>query len=140
MKITFLATLIVGFSLLSSCGSSGSASNRADDLCSCAQEAGIDFNGITSERDLNRLARKMENLPEKEMKKAGKCIVDVLKGIQKDVKEMNDSEKSAYIRSFAKATIDTDCVIDGMEDFKYDEFENLLDLGIDGLEDELERN
>ncbi len=140
MKVTFLATLFIGFSLLSSCGSSGSAGNRADDLCSCAQESGIDFNGITSERDLERLARKMERLPEKDMKKAGKCVVDVLKGIQKDVKEMNDSEKSAYIRNFSKASIDTDCVVDAMEDFKYDEFEKLLELGIDELEDELVRD
>ena len=61
-----------------------------------------------------------------------------MSGILEDVKDMNDSEKSEYIREFAKAAIDTDCVVDVMEGLEYDEFEKMLDLVVRQKEKELD--
>ena len=66
-------------------------------------------------------------------------MLDVLKGIQDDIKEMEDEEVSEYMRSLAKAGLDTDCVSDIMEDIEYDEFKDMLDDVIDEGEDRLEK-
>lgn len=138
MKFQIFSLLVLLCITISSCGSEDNPEGRADAMCNCAKDAGVDFSGISSERDLNRLMGEFGDLPEKDMQKAGKCVLEVMKGIQKDVKDMNDSEKSKYIRELAKATIDTDCVVDGMEEFKYDEFEKMLDLGVRQMEKELD--
>ena len=138
MKFKIVSLLLLVCISTSSCGSGGDPEGRADEMCDCAEDAGIDFDGISNERDLRRLGDKMDNLREKDKRKATKCFLEVMSGILEDVKDMNDSEKSEYIREFAKAAIDTDCVVDVMEGLEYDEFEKGLDLVVYQLEKELD--
>ena len=60
MKKMYFALLILGL-IITSCGG-GDPSGRANDLCDCAKDAGIDFDGFKHERDLERLGRKIEKL------------------------------------------------------------------------------
>ena len=137
MKKMFFALLMLGL-IMTSCGDSGNPSSRADDLCGCFKDAGVDFDGIKSERDLERLGKKMENLSKKKEKKAKKCVLAVAKDIQSDIKEMNDEETAEYMRNLVKAGIDTECATEAMEDFDYGEVKDVLDDAIDDMEDDLE--
>ena len=108
-------------------------------MCACAEEVGVDFSGLKDPDDFSRLERKMKDLSENKQKKAIECVLDVLKGIQDDIKEMEDEEVSEYMRSLAKAGLDTNCASDIMEDIEYDEFKDMLDDVIDEGEDRLEK-
>jgi hypothetical protein len=126
----FLGLLIVG------CGDS--PENRADDLCSCFKEAGIDFDGIENQKDLERLGRKMEKLPKKKEKKAKKCVLEVAKGIQSDIKEMDDKETAEYMKSLAQSALDTECVVEAMEDADYSDMKDMFDDMIEAMEDDMD--
>jgi len=138
MKFKIVSLLLLVCISTSSCGSGGDPEGRADEMCDCFEDAGIDFDGISNERDLLRIGNRLNNLSEKDRRKSDKCILEVMSGILEDVKDMNDSEKSEYIREFAKAAIDTDCVVDVMEGLEYDEFEKMLDLVVRQKEKELD--
>ena len=90
MKKMYFAFLMLGL-IITSCGG-GDPSGRANDLCACAKDAGIDFDGIKNERDLEKIGRKMEKLSKKKEKEAKKCVLEVMKGVQSDVKDMDDKE------------------------------------------------
>ena len=135
MKKMYFAFIMLG--LITSCGG-GNPTGRANDLCACAQDAGIDFDGIKNERDLERLGRKMEKLSRKDEKEAKECVLEVMKGVQSDIKEMNDKETAEYMRSMAKAALDTECALEAMEDFEYDEMKDAIDDAVDLLEDDID--
>ena len=61
-----------------------------------------------------------------------------MKGVQADLKEMNDQETAEYMRSFAKSALDTECAIEAMEDAEYDDMKDILDDMFDELEDEID--
>ena len=136
MKKMCFAFLMLGL-IITSCGG-GNPDRRANDLCACAEDAGIDFDGIENERDLERLGRKMEKLSRKDEKEAKECVLEVMKGVQSDLKGKNDKETAKYMRSLAKASLDTECAIEAMEDFEYDEMKDILDDMVDELEDDID--
>ena len=136
MKKMCFAFLMLGL-IITSCGG-GNPDRRANDLCACAKDAGIDFDGIENERDLERLGRKMEKLSRKNEKEAKECVLEVMKGVQSDLKGKNDKETAKYMRSLAKASLDTECAIEAMEDFEYDEMKDILDDMVDELEDDID--
>jgi hypothetical protein len=136
MKKLFFAFLMLGL-IITSCGG-GNPAGRANDLCACAKDAGIDFDGIKNERDLERLGRKVKKLSRKDEKEAKKCILEVMKGVQADVKDMNDKETAQYMRSLAKSALDTECAIEAMEDAEYDDMKDILDDMVDELEDDID--
>ena len=136
MKKMCFAFLMLGL-IITGCGG-GDPSGRANDLCACAKDAGIDFDGIENERDLERLGRKMEKLSRKDEKEAKECVLEVMKGVQDDLKDMDDKETAEYMRSLAKASLDTECAIEAMEDFEYDDMKDILDDMVDELEDDID--
>ena len=137
MKKMYFALLMLGL-VLTSCGAS--PEGRADDLCDCFKDAGIDFDGIKSERDLDELQRKIKKLSSKKEKEAKECVFEVMEGVKSDVKDMDDDEIAEYMRDFAKAGIDTECAVEAMEDLPYDDMKDLLDEMVDGMEDEIEKD
>ena len=136
IKNYFALLMLVVF--LTSCG--GNAESRADELCDCFQEVGIDFDGINSERDLQRFAEKLENLSRKKQKKAAECILEVAKAMHEDVEDMDDEETAGYLREFAKASLDTECAIDAMEAQDFDDIKDDFEDMIETLEDRLDRD
>ena len=136
MKKMYFAFLMLVL-IIASCGG-GNPAGRANDLCACAKDAGIDFDGIKNERDLEKIGRKMEKLSRKDEKEAKKCVLEVMKGVQSDVKDMNDKETAEYMRSLAKSALDTECAIEAMEDAEYDDMKDILDDMVDELEDDIE--
>lgn len=135
MLKNYFTLLILGL-FLTSCG--GNAESRANELCDCFQEVGIDFDGISSERDLQRLGQKMDNLSKKKKKKAGECIIDVAEAMHEDVEDMDDEDIAGYLREFVKAGLDTECAIDAMEAQDFDKFADRFEEMIESMENELE--
>ena len=137
MLKNYFTLLMLGM-FLTSCG--GNAESRADELCDCFQEVGIDFDGINSERDLQRFAEKLENVSRKKQKKAAECILEVAKAMHEDVEDMDDEETAGYLREFAKASFDTECAIDAMEAQDFDDIKDDFEDMIETLEDRLDRD
>ncbi len=102
MKKMYFALMIIGL-VLTSCGSGGSPSSRAKDLCDCLKDAGVEFDGINDLDDLEKIGDKMEK------KKGQKCVLAVMEGVDDDISDMDDKETGEYLRDFLKAVIDTDC-------------------------------
>ena len=67
MKKIYLSSLIFGL-FLTSCGGSGSSSQRAKSMCDCVKEAGLD--GL----DMNTAEEKAEKIDDKTLKKLSKCM------------------------------------------------------------------
>ncbi len=136
MKKIYVSLIVIGL-IVVSCGG-GDPQGRADDLCSCFKDAGLDFDGIENERDLERLGRKMEDLSPKKEKKAKECVLEVFKGVQSDVEDMNDEQTAEYMRSLVKGALDSECVVEAMEDVDYGDMKDLLDDLVDDLEDDMD--
>ena len=111
--------MIIGL-VLTSCGSGGSPSSRANDLCDCLKEAGVEFDGINDLDDLEKIGDKMEK------KKGQKCVLAVMEGVDEDISDMDDKETGEYLRDFLKAMIDTDCASEGMEEMEFGDMKKQL--------------
>ena len=125
MKKMYFVLLVFGL-ILTSCGGGGNPQGRANDLCDCFKDAGVDFDGIKNPDDLDKIGDKMSE------KKGQKCVLAVLEGIEEDISDLNDKETGEYFRKFIKGVLDTDCVSEVMEDMKFDDVK-------DGLKDEIKR-
>ncbi|MBT5933029.1 MAG: hypothetical protein HOH34_06770 [Flavobacteriales bacterium] len=119
MKKMYFALMIIGL-VLTSCGSGGSPSSRAKDLCDCLKEAGVEFDGINDLDDLEKIGDKMEK------KKGQKCVLAVMEGVDEDISDMDDKETGEYLRDFLKAMIDTDCASEGMEEMEFGDMKKQL--------------
>ena len=119
MKKMYFALLMLGL-VLTSCGSGGSPSSRANDLCDCLKEAGVEFDGINDLDDLEKIGDKMEK------KKGQKCVLAVMEGVDEDISDMDDKETGEYLRDFLKAMIDTDCASEGMEEMEFGDMKKQL--------------
>ena len=119
MKKMYFALMIIGL-VLTSCGSGGSPSSRANDLCDCLKEAGVEFDGINDLDDLEKIGDKMEK------KKGQKCVLAVMEGVDEDISDMDDKETGEYLRDFLKAMIDTDCASEGMEEMEFGDMKKQL--------------
>ena len=115
----YFALMIIGL-VLTSCGSGGSPSSRANDLCDCLKEAGVEFDGINDLDDLEKIGDKMEK------KKGQKCVLAVMEGVDEDISDMDDKETGEYLRDFLKAMIDTDCASEGMEEMEFGDMKKQL--------------
>ena len=129
MKKMYFALLMLGL-VLSSCGSGPDA--RADDLCDCFKDAGVDFDGIEDPNDIEKIVNKMSK------KKGQKCVLAVLEGVEEDISDMDDDAE--YMRDFAKAGIDTECAVEAMQDLPYNDMKDVLDDMVDKMEDEIEKD
>ena len=78
MKKIYMALFVWTF--LTSCGGSGSSSQRATSMCDCVKEAGLD--GL----DMNTAEEKAEKIDDK-IKKLSKCMANVLEDMEKDIEE-----------------------------------------------------
>ena len=119
MKKMYFALMLLGL-VLTSCGSGGSPSSRANDLCDCLKEAGVEFDGINDLDDLEKIGDKMEK------KKGQKCVLAVVEGVDEDISDMDDKETGEYLRDFLKAMIDTDCASEGMEEMEFGDMKKQL--------------
>ena len=119
MKKMYFALMIIGL-VLTSCGSGGSPSSRAKDLCDCLKDAGVEFDGINDLDDLEKIGDKMEK------KKGQKCVLAVMEGVDEDISDMDDKETGEYLRDFLKAMIDTDCASEGMEEMEFGDMKKQL--------------
>jgi hypothetical protein len=117
MKKMYFALLMLGL-VLSSCGSGPDA--RADDLCDCFKDAGVDFDGIEDPNDIEKIVNKMSK------KKGQKCVLAVLEGVEEDISDMDDDETGEYFRDFIKSMLDTECVSEGMEDLEFGDMKKEL--------------
>lgn len=91
---------------LSGCGGGkAEATNRAEDLCECLSDAGLDEN-VTFVALQDGSMRKMQ---EKMQTQVPKCALKVFKAMEKDLDDLSKKEKKEYTKSFLKACIDTDC-------------------------------
>ena len=117
MKKMYFALLMLGL-VLSSCGSGPDA--RADDLCDCFKDAGVDFDGIEDPNDIEKIVNKMSK------KKGQKCVLAVLEGVEEDISDMDDDEIGEYFRDFIKSMLDTECVSEGMEDLEFGDMKKEL--------------
>ena len=111
--------MIIGL-VLTSCGSGGSPSSRAKDLCDCLKDAGVEFDGINDLDDLEKIGDKMEK------KKGQKCVLAVMEGVDDDISDMDDKETGEYLRDFLKAMIDTDCASEGMKEMEFGDMKKQL--------------
>ena len=121
-KICF--SLFILWLLLTSCGSG--PTERANDLCDCFKDAGVDFDGIENLSDLDEIGDKMSK------KKGQKCVLAVLEGVEEDISDLDDEETGEYFRKFIKGMLDTECVSEVMEDMEFDDM-------MDDLKDEIKR-
>ena len=119
MKKMYFALMIIGL-VLTSCGSGGSPSSRAKDLCDCLKDAGVEFDGINDLDDLEKIGDKMEK------KKGQKCVLAVMEGVDDDISDMDDKETGEYLRDFLKAVIDTDCASEGMKEMEFGDMKKQL--------------
>ncbi len=100
-KLSFL--LLSGTLFLSSCGSD--ASSYAEDLCDCMEESGYTDQvglGVFSMGSNSREKREAEE-------KMQECALPILKEMRDDFKDMDDDEKKEFVKEFVKASIDTEC-------------------------------
>ena len=125
MKKMYFTLLMLGL-ILTSCGGGGNPQGRANDLCDCFKDAGVDFDGIKNPEDLDKIGDKMSE------KKGQKCVLAVLEGIEEDIGDLDDKETGEYFRKFIKGMLDTECVSEVMEDMKFDDVK-------DGLKDEIKQ-
>ena len=109
MKKIYFVLLMLGL-ILTSCGGGGNPQGRANDLCDCFKDAGVDFDGIKNPDDLDKIGDKMSE------KKGQKCVLAVLEGIEEDISDLDDKETGEYFRKFIKGMLDTECVSEVMED------------------------
>jgi len=127
MKKIYLSSLIFGL-FLTSCGGSGSSSQRAKSMCDCVKEAGLD--GL----DMNTAEEKAEKIDDKTLKKLSKCMANVLEDMEKDMKGMkNKEQKSKYTRELMKGFIDSECADKFFENLPYDEAEAMFPIAIQAL-------
>ena len=121
-------TLLVIALVVSSCGRSGSSNKRAKSLCDCAKEVGLDKLDMDNAENVAEASLRNEQNQEK----IRKCVVSVMKGMQKDMKGMNnDKAKAKYTRELLKGFIDSDCADAFFESLPYEEAEAMLTLGIE---------
>ena len=114
--------------VISSCGRGGSSNKRVKSLCDCAKEVGLGALDMENAEDVAESA--MRNKQNQE--KIRKCVVSVMKGMQKDMKGMkNDKAKAKYTRELLKGFIDSDCTDAFFESLPYKEAEAMLTLGIE---------
>lgn len=127
MKIFYLALVMFGL-FLTSCGGSGSPTQRTASMCDCVKEAGLD--GL----DMNNAENKAEKIDEKTRKKLSLCIANVLEDMEKDMKGMKGKEqKSKYTRELMKGYIDSECADKFFENLPYDEAEAMFPIAIQAL-------
>lgn len=127
MKKIYMALLMFGL-FLTSCGGSGSSSQRATSMCDCVKEAGLD--GL----DMNTAEEKAEKIDDKTFKKLSKCMANVLEDMEKDMKGMkNKEQKSKYTRELMKGFIDSECADKFFENLPYDEAEAIFPIAIQAL-------
>jgi hypothetical protein len=152
MKKICSALFIVGLLVVSSCGDGGGnssekATERANDLCDCAMDADIEFDGTSNFYDFRQLERQIDHLSNTKQRMGAECVLIVLKGIQTDIKDMNEEEGSEYMKFLAKAASNTKCgsemkdpsfLIEIMEDMSFNKFKyglvNLIERGEAELE------
>ena len=127
MKKIYLALLMFGL-FLTSCGGSGSSSQRAKSMCDCVKEAGLE--GL----DMNTAEEKAEKIDDKTRKKLAECMANVLEDMEKDMKGMkNKEQKSKYTRELMKGFIDSECADEFFENLPYDEAEAMFPIAIQAL-------
>lgn len=119
--------------LFAGCSSPESkAEDRAEAMCDCVMELGIDKNmnlmtlqDRSTMRDIERKAEK--ELPEK--------LLKILREIEDDIDPLSKEEKKEYTRALMKAILDTECADLALDNIPYD----MLGLGIDMMEQQMER-
>tara|TARA_B100001287_G_C22352033_1_gene375658 strand:+ start:77 stop:541 length:465 start_codon:yes stop_codon:yes gene_type:complete len=139
--------IILGFFVVYSCGdgrgnSSEKATKHANHLCDCAMDADIEFDGISNFYDFRQLERQIEHLSKTKQRMGVECVLIALKGIQEDIKDMNEEEGSEYMIFLGKATSNTKCgsemknpsfLIKKMENMSFNKFKyglvNLIERG-----------
>ena len=110
-----MALLIFGL-FLTSCGGSGSSSQRATSMCDCVKEAGLD--GL----DMNTAEENKTN--DDKPLKIIQVYINVLEDMEKDMKGMkNKEQKSKYTKELMKGFIDSECADKFFENLPYDEAE-----------------
>ena len=152
MKKIVSVFLITGLFVVASCGngegnSSEKATERAKDLCDCAMDADVEFDGISNFYDFRQLERQIDYLSNTKQRIGAECVLIVLKDIQEDIKDMNKEEGLEYMNFLAKAATNTKCgsemkdtsfLIEIMEDMSFNKFkyglDNLIERGGDELE------
>ena len=136
MKKIFSLLIIPGLLVVSSCGDGGGnssekANEHANHLCDCAMDADIEFDGISNFYDFQQLERQIEHLSKTKQRMGAECVLIALKGIQADIKDMNEEEGLEYMIFLAKATSNTKCgsemkdpsfLIKKMEDMSFAKF------------------
>lgn len=98
-----LSHIILGLALVltfNSCIHPHPAVQSVNELCNCAQDAGIDPS--TSYTDYL-----WDN--GEELKEFAKCALPVLEDIQEDLDHMNDEDRADYYAEAIKAMVDCDC-------------------------------
>ena len=148
MKKIVGVLFVTGLFVVSSCGnSSEKATERANDLCDCAMDADIEFDGISNFHDFRQLEGQIDHLSNTKQRMGAECVLIVLKGIQVDIKDKNEEEGLEYMNFLAQATSNTKCgsemkdpsfLIKIMEDMSFNKFKYGLDNLIERGEDELE--
>lgn len=110
--------------LLSSCGNN--AKDYANELCSCAAEAGWDqmVDGSLLSLGMGGSDREMQE----EMRA---CALPVLQEMKEEMDDMSDSERKDFTKDFIKAMIETECVDIAMDEIPWDmvmkQFDNMLE-------------
>ncbi len=138
-----LSALVLGGSIfLSSCGGSG-AEGYAEDLCDCMDESGYmdevggGIFGMGRSSGKRDAEEKMED-----------CALPILKEMHGEFKEMDDDEKKEFVKDFMKASIDTECSDQLMDNIPWalvmNGFKSMLDNDRDmnffgGVDEEEER-
>lgn len=121
------------FVVLSGCGGAGEAeaNDRAEELCACLTDAGLDDNisvmTLQSEKSRKMMEKMEEDVP--------KCAIKVLKGVKKDIDGLKGDKKKEYMKAFLKGIIDTECsdIILGFIPYE------MMGMGIDEAERMLDR-
>lgn len=133
MKYLLITGSLFSVLLFGGCSSPESeAEDRAEEICDCVKELGIDRNinlfSIQSGsfmRDIDRSAGL----------KIQRDLLNILKKIDEDIDNLSKEEKKDYTKALMKAMIDTDCSDMALSKIPYD----MLGLGIDIMEEQLDQ-
>ena len=138
MKKIYYLIIAVAISL-TSCNSNkaeSAASNesksadRAEEMCECLQDAGLDNSITISKLGDRRFQRDLERKMEKIVPK---CLLRIVKKMEEEISDLSKNDKKEYTKAFLKACIDTECTDITLDLIPYD----LLGLALEGAESEI---
>lgn len=110
--------------ILSACGGAASeAETHAQQMCDCLQKAGLDADLDFADMNSRKWRRKMNT---KEAKDYPKCALEVLKKMNRTIKNLGKKERKTYSKAFLHACVDTDCADLMLEAVPYDRLDRTI--------------